>query len=60
MKIGSIFGLLVLIADVYAIIKILQSRAQPGPKIVWILVVLIFPLVGVIAWFFVGPGARRR
>lgn len=60
MKIGGIFGLLVLIADVYAIIKILQSRTQPSPKIVWILVVLIFPLVGVIVWFFAGPGARRR
>ena len=56
----GIFGLLVLIADIYAIVKIVQSRTQPGPKIIWILVVLVFPLVGVVVWFFAGPGARRR
>ena len=56
----GIFGLLVLIADIYAIVKIVQSRAQPGPKIIWILVVLVFPIVGVAVWFFAGPGAKRR
>jgi hypothetical protein len=60
MAMGGIFGLLILIADIYAIIKILQSRAQPELKIIWILVVLILPLIGVIVWFFAGPGAKRR
>jgi hypothetical protein len=56
----GIFGLLVLIGDIYAIVKIVQSRAQPGPKIIWILVVLVFPIIGVVVWFFAGPGATRR
>lgn len=56
----GIFGLLVLIADIYAIVKIVQSRAQPGPKIIWVLAVLVFPIIGVVVWFFAGPGAKRR
>ncbi|WP_082859121.1 PLDc N-terminal domain-containing protein [Microbulbifer sp. Q7] len=54
----GVLGLLVLIADIYAIIKILQSSASGLKKLVWVLVVLLFPVIGFIAWFFFGPGGR--
>jgi Phospholipase_D-nuclease N-terminal len=55
---GGIFGLLVLIADVWAIVNILQSNADTGAKVVWTLVVLVLPLLGFILWYFLGPKTR--
>ena len=55
MEVGGILGLLVLVADVYAILKIAQSNASTGSKVVWIVVVLIFPVLGFILWFLFGP-----
>ncbi|MGJ3258277.1 MAG: PLDc N-terminal domain-containing protein [Rhodospirillales bacterium] len=49
-------GLLILIADVYAIIKTLGStQATTGSKVFWIILILLLPLLGVIIWFFAGP-----
>ncbi|MGI9342848.1 MAG: PLDc N-terminal domain-containing protein [Gammaproteobacteria bacterium] len=55
---GGILGLLVLIADIYAIIKIVQSGAPTGNKVIWVVIVLLLPVVGVVAWFLIGPGGR--
>jgi len=54
-EVGGIFGLLILIADIWAIINIVQSRASTGAKVLWIVLVLLLPLVGLIIWFFAGP-----
>ena len=54
---GGILGFIVLILDIYAIIKIVGSSASTGLKIVWVLVVLFLPVVGLIAWFILGPKA---
>jgi succinate dehydrogenase/fumarate reductase cytochrome b subunit len=57
MNIGynGIWGLLILIGDIWAIINILQSSASKGKKLLWILLVLLLPLLGLILWFFLGP-----
>ena len=55
MEIGVI-GILVLIADVYAILKIAQSAAGDGKKALWIAIVILLPILGVIAWYLMGPG----
>jgi hypothetical protein len=54
----GILGLLVLIADIYAIISILSSRASTGSKLLWTLLVLVLPVIGVIIWFFAGPRGK--
>ncbi|OIQ33708.1 MAG: hypothetical protein BM562_00210 [Alphaproteobacteria bacterium MedPE-SWcel] len=51
----GIFGLLVLIADIYAIVKTWSSGASTGAKIVWTLLILVLPILGFIIWFFAGP-----
>ena len=58
MEVGGLFGLLILIADVWAIIKTIQSGASTGSKVLWIVVILILPLLGVILWFLMGPRDR--
>ena len=55
----SIIGLLILIADIYAIIKIAQSSATALAKALWIVGVLIFPVIGLIVWYLAGPGGRK-
>jgi hypothetical protein len=55
----SIIGLLVLVLDIFAIVKIIQSSASGSEKILWILGVLIFPFVGMIIWFITGPGGKK-
>jgi hypothetical protein len=42
-------GLLILIADVWAILKV------AGAKAIWIVAILVLPVLGLIAWFFFGP-----
>ena len=59
MEIGGFFGLLILIADVWAIVNIAQSGATTGKKVLWIVLVLILPVVGLILWFLLGPRSGR-
>jgi hypothetical protein len=54
-EVGGIFGLLVLIADVWAIVSIAQSTAGTGRKVLWIVLVLLLPVLGLILWFLLGP-----
>ncbi|SFR39751.1 PLDc N-terminal domain-containing protein [Litoreibacter janthinus] len=51
----GLLGLVVLIANVYAIIQIISSGASTGTKVLWTLLVLVLPVVGVIAWLIAGP-----
>ena len=60
MEVSGIFGLLVLLADIYAILRIVQSSATNGSKALWILVVLVLPVLGLILWYFLGPGGRSE
>jgi hypothetical protein len=55
----SIWGILILIGDIWAIINILQSAATNGKKLLWVVVVVLLPLVGLILWFFIGPRGAR-
>ena len=54
-EVGGLFGLLVLVADVYAIVKTVQSRATTGAKVFWIVLIVLLPVLGVIIWFLAGP-----
>ena len=55
---GGILGILILIGDIWALMNILQSSAENGKKLLWVVVVVLLPLVGLILWFFMGPRNR--
>jgi hypothetical protein len=59
MEVGGILGLLILIADVWAIVNIVQSGATTGKKVLWIVLVLVLPVLGLILWFLLGPRTGR-
>ena len=56
---SGILGVLILAGDIWAIINIFQSSASNEKKLLWILVVLLLPLLGLILWFFLGPRDRK-
>jgi hypothetical protein len=56
---NSLFGLLVLAGDIWAIINIFQSSASNERKLLWTLVVVLLPLLGLILWYFLGPRDGR-
>lgn len=51
----GLLGLLVLIANIWALVSIIGSGATTGAKILWCALVLILPIIGFIVWFFAGP-----
>ena len=57
-QINSLLGLVILALDVWAIVSIVQSGASTGKKVLWILLVLILPVVGLILWFLLGPRGK--
>jgi succinate dehydrogenase/fumarate reductase cytochrome b subunit len=56
---NGLIGLLILIGDVWAIINIFQSSATNEKKLLWTVVVIVLPVVGLILWYFLGPRAGR-
>ncbi len=56
----GIFGLIVLALDIWAIVSVVNSSAATGTKVIWVLVILILPILGFIAWYFAGPRAAAR
>ena len=54
-KYGGLLGLLILVADIWAIITILGSGASTGNKLLWIVIIALLPVIGLILWWFLGP-----
>jgi len=52
---SGLLWLIVVIADIYAIVRIIQSSATPLAKTLWIVLILVAPLIGFAIWYFLGP-----
>ena len=58
MDLTGIGSLVILVLDIYAIVMILQSPAKGIEKLIWSLVVFFLPLIGLVIWYFAGPGKK--
>ncbi len=58
MQVNGLIGLIILLADIFAILKIANSSESTGMKVLWIVIVLLMPVLGLLAWFFIGPGDK--
>lgn len=54
-EVGGLLGLLHLIVVVYAFIKIVQSDAGTLAKVLWVVLILLLPVIGLIIWLLFGP-----
>jgi hypothetical protein len=51
----GLLGLVILALDIWAILKIIGSSASTGAKVLWIILILFLPVVGLIIWLVAGP-----
>jgi hypothetical protein len=54
-EVGGLFGLIILVLDVWAIIKTVQSPAGTGSKVIWVVIILLLPILGLLLWLMMGP-----
>jgi hypothetical protein len=57
--VNSLWGLLVLVADVWAIVNIFLSATSTGRKVLWTVLVLVLPVLGFVIWLIAGPKRVR-
>ena len=56
MEVTGLLGFIILVADIYAVLRIAQSSAGTGKKALWIALVIVLPILGLIIWYLLGPG----
>lgn len=56
MEVTGLLGFIILVADIYAVLRIAQSSAGNGKKALWIALVIVLPILGLIIWYLLGPG----
>ena len=54
-EVSGLFGLIWLVLTIYAMVKIVQSGAGTGSKVLWIVLILLLPVLGLILWALLGP-----
>ncbi len=53
-----ILGLIILVLDIVAILSVLGGSSSLGRKLLWLAIILLFPIIGVIIYFLVGQSPR--
>ena len=53
-EVGGLLGLIILILDVYAIIKVIGSSASTGAKVLWVVLIMVLTVIGLILWWLLG------
>ena len=48
-------GLIIFCADIYAILNIVKSSSPTDKKILWCLLVIVLPVIGLVIWYAAGP-----
>jgi len=51
---GGILGIVILVLDVLAILNLLKSAKPTGEKILWAVLILLLPLIGLILYYLIG------
>ncbi|KAF1964671.1 hypothetical protein BU23DRAFT_436618, partial [Bimuria novae-zelandiae CBS 107.79] len=57
---GGIAGFIILVLDIIAWVEIIQSNRPPLNKVIWCLVVFLFPLVGMLIYYLFSNRAAHN
>ncbi|MBG6287736.1 MULTISPECIES: PLDc N-terminal domain-containing protein [Pseudomonas] len=57
---SGLISLIIFALDIWAIINVVKSNAEMPMKIIWILVIVILPVLGLIIWAVAGPRGNVR
>jgi hypothetical protein len=55
---GGILGIIIIVLDVLAILDCLKSNGDIGRKVLWIVLILILPLVGLILYYLIEKKSK--
>lgn len=58
-EVSGLLGLIWLCIIIWAIIQVAQSSASGTAKLLWILLLLFVPLIGLILYLLLGPRPRK-
>ncbi|MBN2482733.1 MAG: PLDc_N domain-containing protein [Candidatus Omnitrophica bacterium] len=53
----GLIGLIILILDIIALVDLWKGKKDTGKKVLWTLLILIAPLVGLIIYYMLGRKA---
>jgi succinate dehydrogenase/fumarate reductase cytochrome b subunit len=56
---NGLWGIVVLVADIWAIVNIFQSGASTDRKVLWTVLVILLPVLGFLIWLLAGPRTNR-
>lgn len=51
---GGLLGLVVLVLDIVAIVDAIKSSLDTGKKVLWIILILVLPIIGMVAYFLIA------
>ena len=57
---GWLFSVIIFALDVWAIAQIINTNVSTKSKILWILLIVILPILGLIIWYLAGPKSNVR
>ncbi|WP_394558737.1 PLDc N-terminal domain-containing protein [Aquipseudomonas alcaligenes] len=57
---SSLVSLAILALDIWAIINVIKSSAETGKKVLWVLLIILLPVIGLIIWALMGPRGNVR
>jgi len=57
-EVSGLLGLIILALDIWAIVATLGSPADTPTKVLWVVVILLLPLLGLLLWLLLGPRGR--
>lgn len=57
---GGLLSLVILALDIWAIVNVIKSGAETGIKVLWVLLIILLPVLGLIVWALAGPRGNLR
>lgn len=57
---NGLVGLVILALDIWAIVNVLKSKVEIGMMVLWILLIVLLPVLGLIIWAIAGPRGNVR
>ena len=54
----NLFGILILLLDIVAIVGLLGGRSSSERKLLWTLLILFLPLLGMALYYFIGRNRK--
>ena len=50
----SLLGIIILIFEIIAIIDVIKSSKDTGKKVLWIVLIVLLPVIGLILYYLTG------